>query len=126
MTVVLDASALLAVLHNEPGADTVAALLEDAALSAVNWSEVLQKAAKRGVDVLHLRDDVEALGIRIAPFDADSAAATAALWPLTRNAGLSLGDRACLALAKASGATAVTADSAWAGVRVGVEIHVVR
>jgi len=126
MTVVLDASALLVLLHDEPGAASVVPLLEGAAVSAVNWSEVVQKAATRGVDMTGLRDDVETLGVHIVIFDADSAEATADLWTITRNAGLSLGDRACLALARALGATAVTADKAWAEINAGVAVQLLR
>ena len=126
MTAVLDASALLVVLHNETGAATVEPLLDAAVVSSVNWSEVVQKAAARGVDMSRLRDDVEALGVRIATFDADAAEAAAHLWSLTRGAGLSLGDRACLALAGSLGATAVTADQAWADVNAGVSVQLLR
>jgi ribonuclease VapC len=126
MTTVLDASALLVVLHNEMGAETVEPLLEGAAVSAVNWSEVVQKASSRGVDVSGLREEVEALGVRIATFDADAAEAAAHLWSATKDAGLSLGDRACLALARDLGATAVTADTAWAGINVGIPVQLVR
>lgn len=126
MTIVLDASALLVVLHNERGAATVEPLLEGAAVSAVNWSEVVQKAASRGVDVSRLREEVEALGVRIATFDAAAAEAAAHLWTTTKDAGLSLGDRACLALARDLGATAVTADAAWVGVSVGIPVQLVR
>ncbi len=105
MTTVLDASALLVVLHNEAGAATVESLL-GAAVSAVNWSEVVQKAASRRVDVSRLREEVEALGVRIGTFDAAAAEAAAHLWTATRDSGLSLGDRACLALARDLGATA--------------------
>jgi PIN domain nuclease of toxin-antitoxin system len=126
VTVVLDASALLVVLHDEPGAAAVEPLLDGAAVSAVNWSEVVQKAATRGVDVTRLREEVEALGVRVAIFDADAAEAAADLWPATRDAGLSLGDRACLALARALDATALTADKAWVDVQTGVEVQLVR
>ena len=126
MTAVLDASALLVVLHGEPGTAVVEPLLDGAQVSAVNWSEVVQKAAARGVDVGGLRDDVEALGVRVAIFDADAAEATAELWAATRDSGRSLGDRACLALARALGMTAVTADAAWADVDVGVTVQLVR
>jgi len=126
VTVVLDASALLVVLHDEPGATAVEPLLDGAEVSAVNWSEVVQKAAARGVDVTRLRDDVEALGVRVVIFDADAAEATAELWAATTDQGLSLGDRACLALARTRRATAVTADRAWADVHVGVTVQVVR
>ena len=126
MTAVLDASALLVVLHNEAGAATVEPLLEAATVSAVNWSEVVQKAASRGVDVSQLRHEVEALGVHIATFDTQAAEATAYMWAATKTAGLSLGDRASLALAQSLGATAVTADKAWADVQVGVPVQLVR
>ena len=117
---------MLVVLHDEPGSAVVEPLLEGAAISAVNWSEVVQKAATRRVNVAGLRDEVEALGVRVAVFDADAAEATADLWAATRSAGLSLGDRACLALARALSATAVTADKGWSAIQVGVAVQLVR
>ncbi len=126
MTVVLDASALLVVLHDEPGAAAVELLLDGAAVSAVNWSEVVQKMLARGVDVTGLHEEVASLGVRVAVFDLDAAEAAAALWTTTRDAGLSLGDRACLALARSLNATAVTADRSWAKIAAGVQVQVVR
>lgn len=123
---VLDASALLAVIQDEPGAAVVEPLLDDASISAVNWSEVVQRAARHSVDVRRLRVDVEALGIAIEIFDAEAAEVTAELWASTRTAGLSLGDRACLALARSLDATAVTANRAWAGLEVGCLVQLVR
>src|SRR5689334_24230576 len=96
---VLDASALLALLHAEPGGDLVKGLLQTASMSTVNWSEVVQKSLDRKVTVQGLRQDLEALGLRILPFTADQAERTAALRAETQHLGLSLGDRACLALA---------------------------
>jgi len=100
---VLDASALLALLHSEPGAEIVEEAVERAALSTVNWSEVYQRWLARGVDVTDLRADMEALGIEIVPFIVEDAEEAAELWSLTRQRGLSLGDRACLGLAGAPG-----------------------
>lgn len=111
--VVLDASALLAFLHDEPGADTVDAVLADSLISTVNWSEVAQKSLARGVDMQGLREDVEALGVRIQAFNAEDAECAARLWPATRALGLSLGDRACLALGRRLGAPVLTTDRAW-------------
>jgi len=90
---VLDASALLAVLSQEAGADQVVPLLDGAAMSAVNWSETVQKAAARGVATQRLRSEVEAFGVTIVPFDSAQAEGAATLWPRTASAGLSLGDR---------------------------------
>lgn len=122
----LDASALLAVLNEEPGADVVEPLLAGALLSSVNWSEVVQKAMARGVVVDGMRDDVESAGVVIVAFAPDDAERTAAVWWEAPRAGLSLGDRACLALARARGGVAVTADRSWADLDVDVSVQVVR
>jgi PIN domain nuclease of toxin-antitoxin system len=126
VTTVLDASALLAVLHGEKGGDVVEELLDGAVMSAVNWSEVLQKAASRGVATDGLGEDMAALGMLIIDFDREAAEATARLWPLVRAAGLSMADRACLALAGAIGVAAVTADTTWADIDIGVPVRVIR
>ncbi len=123
---VLDASALLAVLNLEAGADQVVPLLDRAAMSAVNWSETVQKTAARGVATQGLRSEVEALGVTIVPFDSRQAEEAATLWPRTASAGLSLGDRACLALAQRETVPAVTADRAWSTVSLDVNEYVIR
>src|SRR5947209_14212572 len=111
---VLDASALLAYIYGEPGKETVESLLDGAILSAVNWSEVLQKLYSRDTDVRNLMDALHALGLSIVPFDTMHADEAAMLWSRTRTHGLSLGDTACLALARVRNARAVTADRTWA------------
>lgn len=123
---VLDASALLAMLQEEPGGGLVQELLETAAISSVNWSEVTQKALERQADVEGLRHELEALGLEIVPFTAVLAEATAQLRSGTRQAGLSLGDRACLALAAVLGLPAVTADRIWPDLGLPLKIRVVR
>lgn len=123
---VLDASALLAWLHDEPGAQAVEPLLEGARISAVNWSEVMQKALQRDVDTTGLQEDLSALGVRIVPFSTAHAEDAALLWRATRPSGLSLADRACLALACALGTTVLTADRAWVALDIGVEVHAIR
>ena len=123
---VLDASAILALLHSEPGGETIQKLLESAAVSSVNWSEVVQKALERKAEVEGLRQEFEALGLRIVPFSA-SQAEQAALWrEQTRSLGLSLGDRACLALAAELGVPAVTTDRIWKDLALGVEVRTLR
>lgn len=112
---VLDASALLALLFNEPGGEMVERGLDSSAISAVSLSEVMQKSIARGVDVGTLRDDLAAVGVRTIDFDGDTAEEAANLWAETKRAGLSLGDRACLALARQLRLPAVTADQAWQG-----------
>lgn len=123
---VLDASALLAMLHGEPGGEVVEELLSTSAISSVNWSEVIQKSLERQTEVEGLREDLESLGLAIVPFTASLAESTARLRQPTRSAGLSLGDRACLALAHDLGCPAFTADKVWKDVPVGVEIRVIR
>lgn len=123
---VLDASALLAVLQLEQGADRIETLLEEAVISSVNLAEVLTKAAERGLDLLSVQKTVTEFGVTVAPFAAEDAAAAADLRLLTRPAGLSLADRACLALALRHRAIAVTTDRAWARLDIGVAIEVVR
>ena len=122
--VVLDASALLALLHEEPGADEVEALLDGALMSAVNLSEVIQKAEQHGAHTEGLEDDLAALGIEFRSFDHATARLAAELW--RERSGLSLGDRACLALARTEGATAVTADRRWTRTALPIEVRFVR
>ena len=128
MTVqVLDASAVFAYLENEPGAEQVrVAVSHGVALSTVNLAEVLSTAASRGAELAELAAQFTEGGlfepaIRIEPFTVADAVEAARLRPLTRGAGLSLGDRACLALARRLKARVLTADRAWANVNVDVE-----
>jgi ribonuclease VapC len=123
---VLDASALLAMLQAEPGAEAVEAAVEHSVMSSVNWSEVYQRALTRGIATAGLRADVEAVGLRIVPLTADDAEQAAELWRLTRHLGLSLGDRACLALARRLGRRALTADRSWTEAELGVEVQSIR
>ena len=123
---VIDASALLALLHSEPGAEVVEEVLEQAAVSTVNWSEVYQRWVAREVDVAGLRADVEALGLEIVPLTVEDAEQAAELWSATRLRGLSLGDRACLALARRLARPALTADRAWLDLGLGVEVRAIR
>ena len=102
MTVVLDASALLAYLREEPGAEVVDGLLADARMTSVNWAEVVQKSLSAGVDVEGMQEDLQALGMRLEPFLPVDGERAGRLWPLTRQQGLSLGDRACLCLGSAA------------------------
>jgi PIN domain nuclease of toxin-antitoxin system len=123
---VLDASALLALLHGEPGAETVRDAVGRATISSVNWSEVWRRALEGRVSVIGLRADVEALGLEIVPFTVDDAEQAAELGPATRRLGLSLGDRACLALARRLGLPALTADSSWLDADLGIDVTAVR
>jgi ribonuclease VapC len=129
---VLDASALLAHLTDEPGADTVEkALIRGSAMSAVNLAEVLSKLADAGEDPAEVSDRLRRQGLvggrlLVVPFTADDAVTIAALRRRTMARGLSLGDRACLALALRLGLPAMTADRSWANIRLGVRIETIR
>lgn len=109
--IVLDASAALAFLQGEPGADRVEALLSDAAISAANWSEIAQKVMSRGGDWQLARSLLLSYGLTVEPVTADDSEAAAELWQPGN--GLSLGDRLCLALTARFQTRAVTADQAW-------------
>jgi PIN domain nuclease of toxin-antitoxin system len=111
---VLDASAVLALLRAEPGADKVAAALPGALLSTVNLAEIVSKLCERGMSAAQARYAVEALGVEIIDFDTTQACLAGDLRKSTKSAGLSLGDRACLALSRHRNLPALTADSAWA------------
>jgi PIN domain nuclease of toxin-antitoxin system len=129
---VLDASALLAHLRDEPGADVVAeAIASGAVISTVNLAEVFSRVADRGEDPAKLAAELTQSGlldgaITVEPFTAADAIDAGRLRPLTRDAGLSLGDRACLALARRLDAPALTADTDWQGVAHGVELRPIR
>jgi ribonuclease VapC len=121
---VLDASAILALLQAEPGADEVEALLDGALMSCVNLAEVLQKAEQHRVPTEGLEYDLEALGIAFRDFDLPMARPTAEAW--SPGAGLSLGDRTCLALTRRVRGIAITTDARWASADGTVDIQVIR
>ncbi len=124
--VVLDASAALAAAFGEAGGEAAESEMRDAVMSSVNWAEVLQRCLRVGVPAAQAAADFQASGLRVVPFDGADARAVAEMEAATREAGLSLADRACLALAARLGAPALTVDRAWAGLRVGVEVRVLR
>jgi ribonuclease VapC len=124
--VVLDASALLALLHQESGAEMVRTTLPESVISAVNWSEVWQKTIERKVSTDGLWEDLEALGLKIEPFTSEQAELAAQLREPSRSLGLSLGDRACLALALNLKITAMTADKVWETLVIQIPIQVIR
>jgi ribonuclease VapC len=126
--VVLDASAVLALMDAEPGEDAVAAVLPGALLSAVNLAEVVAKLAERGMPAAQAHADALALGIEVVAFDGDLALDAGSLRPLMRAAGLSLGDRCCLALARSRHAAVLTTETRWEPMAsvVGVAIRNIR
>jgi ribonuclease VapC len=126
--VVLDASALLAWMADEPGARRVGEVFGagSSVMSAVNWAEVLAKLADRGVTDEDQRKVRGSLDLRIREFDEAAAHTCAALRRSTSRHGLSIGDRACLALARATGLPVLTADRAWQKLDIGVDVEVIR
>lgn len=119
MTLVFDASALLAVALAENGGERVLELLSEPGgeVSAVNWSEVGAKLAERGLPASDIPAELSAFGLDVIAFDMEQAGRAAALRPMTRALGLSLGDRCCLALAQLRRARVVTADASWTKLR---------
>jgi PIN domain nuclease of toxin-antitoxin system len=124
--IALDASALLAFLFREEGHEKVEQVLEEGILSTVNLSEVLGRFARDGHDPNLALQNLERGPFEIVPFGAIDAAGAAALLPATTALGLSLGDRACLALAGSRGIRAMTADRSWGQLRLGITIEVIR
>ena len=112
--VVLDASALLALIFDEPGAERVEDLLPDAAIGSVNLSEVIAKLQDKGFDDPTIDATLADLGLNVRPFDHDQAVIAGKLRTATRDFNVSLGDRACLALALQTGSVAVSGDRDWA------------
>ena len=126
---VLDASALLALFNDEPGAQMVLdALAEDCLVSAVNQTEVLTKLLDKGLTEAEAILVMDAVEIEVVAFDASQSLDAAWLRLQTRTVGLSLGDRACLALARSRTAVALTADRPWSQVAdvVGVTVRCIR
>lgn len=124
----LDASALLAWIDDEPGADVVLAVLSagSTVMSALNWAEVLAKLVDRGVSDEEQHRIRGSLDIEIRPFDEQAAAASAALRQATRRLGLSIGDRACLGLALLENVPALTTDRAWSKIDLEIELLIIR
>jgi ribonuclease VapC len=124
--IVLDASALLAFVNREPGEEKVTAVLGEAMISAVNLCEVITKLALRNGSPHRVLTELTSAELDVVDFDRVLAEAAGQLAARTRGQGLSLGDRACLALARREGATALTADSAWRRIDLGIDIQFIR
>ena len=123
---VLDASAILALLNNESGAGMVQELLPVAIVSAVNFAEVVTRLSLLGMPENEIHEALGILGLAIIPFDEDLSYQTGSLVIVTKQHGLSLGDRACLALALQTGYSAVTSDRVWQDLNIEVDVKVIR
>lgn len=125
-TVVLDASAILAFLFEEPGAATVQGAVGRALVSAVNWAEIAQACLGRGADPVAARTALTKIGLEIVPLDVADAEAAAAMRERTRPFGLSLADRCCLALAARHDLPALTTDTAWVDATTPAHVVLIR
>ena len=123
---VLDASALLALLNAEEGAEIVQDLMVNAVISAVNLAEVVTRLSAIGMPDNEIRETLALLGLEAVPFDEEQAYQAGFLYPHVRHLGLSLGDRACLGLAQATASTVVTADRSWKDLKLGIGIELIR
>jgi PIN domain nuclease of toxin-antitoxin system len=123
---VLDASAVLTVLNQEPGKERVEAILGQAAISTVNVAETIGKLMDAGMSDANARASLELLHLEVIDFDIEMARLAGSLKPATKKLGLSLGDRCCLALGSLRGNTVVTADRLWAKLKLGIHVEVLR
>jgi ribonuclease VapC len=123
---VLDASAVLASIQREPGADVIDAALAGSAISVINFAEVVSKLISRGLPEAEAVSAARRFGAELVDVDEDQAAMAGAIHAATRPAGFSLADAFCLALAKQRGWPALTCDRAWKALDLGVEVTLIR
>lgn len=123
---VLDASAVLAVYFDEPGADRVRVALLGSLLSSVNYTEVIGKCLDRGEGLAVTLRKLAAMGFGVVAHDAQLAQRAGELRPLTKRLRMSLADRACLALAERERLPALTADRSWNSLDLAIDIHLIR
>ena len=123
---VLDSSAILAVIHREPGSEIVLQSIPNAIASTVNIAEVVTRLSDAKMPEDGVRSAIGDLSLEVVGFDDLQAYATGFLRRATRHIGLSFGDRACLALAEHMGLPVLTADRPWAELDIGVEVRLIR
>ena len=126
MNVIMDASAILALLNAEPGAPEVAVAVPEAGISSVNLSEVVAKLVEGGMPGEATREALHVLELEVVPFDTQQAYDAGFLRDSTRSLGLSFGDRACLGLARQLGLPVLTTDRNWSRLEAGIEVRLAR
>ena len=124
--VVVDASAILALLNQETGSEEISQFIDNAAISTVNLSEVIAKLAEAGIPAEDIRQILGNLNLEVIPFNEEQAFKAGMMRPATKSIGLSFGDRACLALGIFLNQPVLTTDRLWGSLSVGIEIRVVR
>ena len=124
--IVLDASAVIAVVRLEAGGDVVADVIDRSIISAVNFSEVLTSLGNQGMPLPRVLEAMRLLQLEVVPYDEQQAMMTASFRVATKTFGLSLGDRACLALGRLLSFPVMTADTIWGKVELGVEVKLIR
>lgn len=124
--IVIDASAILALLKMEKGYEKVADRLDDAIISSVNFSEVITVISRNGFGTEDVIKSLKNTFLHIVEFDSEQAIIAASLDKVTKKHGLSLGDRACLALAKHRDLPVLTSDKVWKELDLGVEVQIIR
>ncbi len=123
---VVDASALLAAIHNEKGGDLVEKNIDHCVISAVNWSEVLQKLERADINTTQVESALKALGLEVLDFTDEDAHIASKLWKPSKTLGLSLADRACLATGIRLNTKVITADKVWAKMEFDIEVVLIR
>jgi len=124
---VLDASAVLALIHDEPGADVVAAALPGASLGTPNLAEIIGKLVDVDIDASHIQQLLSVAGVNLEPLLVEDAALAGAMRALAGGRALSLGDRCCLALTvRSTPAEVLTADRAWADLDLPIRVRLIR
>jgi ribonuclease VapC len=121
---VLDASAVIALIMREPGAEAVEAVIASSSMTTVNLSEAVGYFARNGASETEIREWIGALELEIVPLDTELAYSAGFLLPATRRAELSLGDRACLALAIRLGVRVLTTDRAWPRIAAAAQVEI--
>ena len=126
MSSVLDASAVIAIIRNEPGSDTVKAELRGSLISSVNLSEVFYKTWNKGASREVVQWAIKNLPLTSVPFDDEHAAISASIHDATLKKDISFADRACLALALSRELPVITSDRKWQDLEIGVEVRLFR